>query len=148
MNKMRIRPKSDYLQTASWENIYVLSEHWQSDLYFFRDEIRFLDTLFSKYFIWMTKEENISKIQNLVTQLEGLKKKNEELSNQLNTQFSHITLLMENAFSHDDQKFRDEHEKLEENITKFFKDFRALKKEVFEIMEHVLESEKLKHLST
>lgn len=146
MNEMRIRPKSDYLKTASWDQLYVLTEHWKSNLDFYTDELRFLNKLVSKYFIWMTKEDNISNVQKMVVELKSLQKELEEVKTTVKKHMEHIGLFMENPFSHDEQKFRDEHVLLEDTIAEFVNSFKKAKREVFQITEHVIESEKLQHL--
>ena len=44
-------------------------------------------------------------------------------------------------FKYNSQQFREEHQLLEDDISAFVKDFRANRKEVFEVTEHVIESE-------
>ena len=145
---MRIRPKSDYLNTASWDSLYVLTEHWQKDVDFYKDELRFMSGLISKYFIWMTKDENISKVQKIVVSLKTIENQLKEMDDKLKKHLKSIGLLMENAFSHDEQEFRDEHVQLEEDLVEFMNDYKKLKRDVFTITEHVMESEKLQHLLT
>ena len=146
MSNFRTRPNNDYLYTANWNEVYVLTEHWKSDMAFVADELHFLDDLISKYFIWLTAEENVSKVQELVAQVHKLKERRNELEANINRHLMHIEELMENAFSHDEHQFRDEHVKLEEEMTRLTNDFKNLKKQVFEVTENVIESEKLEHL--
>ena len=143
---MRIRPKSDYLHTASWEQLYALGEFWQKDLEFYQDEMRFYHDLIDKYFMWLMEDPNIEKVQTLIRQLRKMHEKGIELTDQVNKHQAQIEQLMENAFSHDDQKFREDHSHLEDEITEFVEELRTLKKEVFSITESVIESEKLSHL--
>ncbi len=146
--ELRIRPKSDYLHKASFENLYILTEHWKSDIDFYRDELRFLHTLIDKYFIWMIKEGNISKVQSLSNKLSKIIDQKKELFNTINKHLLHLEELIENSFSHDEKMFRDEHEILEDEFTEFVKNFKVLKKEIFAITEHVIEDEKLQYLLT
>jgi hypothetical protein len=57
-----------------------------------------------------------------------------------------MTSLIENPFSSDGQKSKDEHDELELAIAEFVKGFRQLKKEIFQLTESVMESEKISHL--
>ena len=49
MKDFRIRPKDNYINEASWEQLYVLTEHWKSDLVFYHKDLRFLHLLIDKY---------------------------------------------------------------------------------------------------
>lgn len=144
--EMRIRPKSDYLHKSSWEELYVLTKHWQSDLDFYRDEIRFLSDLMGKYFMWLVADDNIKHVNSLTKQLSDLGRNKEEIARQVKQHLKHLEALMENAFSQDEQKFRKEHEDLEDRLTGFIWNYKVLKKEIFKTTEKVIEEEKLNRL--
>ena len=69
MSELRLRPKSDYLHTAAFEELYVLGEHWQSVMEFYHLELDFLKKLIDKYFIWLLKDEHIAKVQVIVNEI-------------------------------------------------------------------------------
>ncbi len=144
--ELTLRPKSDYLHKVNTEELYVITEHWKSDIEFYRDESRFLRNLVSKYFIWLIKDGNIDKVQALSSKLSKTIKEKKEFYNKIIKHFAHLEELIENPFSHDEMKIRDEHEILENQFSEFVKNFKALKREIFKVTEHVIEEEKLKHL--
>jgi hypothetical protein len=144
--EMRLRPKGEYLHTATWEELYTLSDHWKSDMAFYGDEIRFFHKLIDKFFIWLTQDESIGKTQALASRLSDLNKRFEKISERINRHQADIGLLMENAFKESESEFRNEHVGLEEDLSAFAKEFRETKKEVFAISDKVIESEKLHHL--
>lgn len=53
----------------NWEELYVLAEHWKSDLLFYKDDLRFLHHLIDKYFIWITKAENMAMVKAIKTDI-------------------------------------------------------------------------------
>ena len=69
MTNFRLRPKDQYLHTATWEDLFKLGEHWQSELTFYKDETRFLTDLFNKYFMKLVEDEGLQNLQILVKQL-------------------------------------------------------------------------------
>lgn len=146
MSEMRIRPKSDYLHTASWEELHILSGHWLSDVAFYKDEIRFLDKLLDKYFIWLLKDDNIQLMQKLIDKIKRAETEAKRLDETIHKHIGRLEALIENAFSHDEQQFRNAHVQLENDLVAFIKELRLVKKEVFAITEKVIESEKLQHL--
>jgi hypothetical protein len=144
--EQRIRPKGDFLNRATWTELYTLTEHWSSDLDFYLIELHFLRDLINKYFIWLSNDENIENVQHQKDMVIKMEKRLTEVSDKIKKHLGHLEELMENAFTQDEQIFRDEHALLEDQIVEFTKSFRNLKKEVFVSTSRVLEEEHLNHL--
>ncbi|MFK5973327.1 MAG: hypothetical protein QM485_08600 [Flavobacteriaceae bacterium] len=62
MNDFRKRPKDNFIQETNCQELYVLTNHWKSDLLFYKDDLIFLHHLIDKYFIWITKKDNLTKV--------------------------------------------------------------------------------------
>lgn len=146
MKEFRFRPMDDYIQRSDWKAIYVLTEHWQSDFYFYTDEINFLNGLFTEFYLLMVGESKRESVQQLANDLLALGRKCESLSQDIQKHLSDIALLMENAFSRNEQDFREDHQRLEDEISRFVKDFRSMKREVFAIASKAIEKGRLAHL--
>ncbi|ETN94920.1 hypothetical protein [Zhouia amylolytica] len=146
MNDFRYRPKDDYIPKANWEELFVLTEHWQSDLEFYQDDLKFLNHLIDKYFIWLTDKKHIDKVRDLEVNLLEITKKCESLLGQTSKHLTHIEEIMSDPFTYDAQKFREEHQLLEDAISDFIKQFRKSRKAAFAITEYVIDSEKLSYL--
>jgi methyl-accepting chemotaxis protein len=146
MTEFRLRPESNYLHTADWKELFVLTEHWRSDMNFFRDELRFLNNVSQKYFIKMINKKSLVKLENLFIAVNKLSKERKAISFRIKNHLIRLGLLMENAFSRNEQQFRDEHAKLEEDIAAFAKNYRKVKRAVFSISEQVLKSDKQQKL--
>jgi hypothetical protein len=71
--EFRSRPKSDYLQSAHWQELHALATHWKSDMNFFEDELRFIDLLIDKYFRALIEQENIAKLKVVASKLGEVK---------------------------------------------------------------------------
>lgn len=143
MNDMRLRPKSDYMKTASWEQLYVLSEHWRDNMGFYLDELRFFQKLINKYFLWLAKEENIAKAEAISVDVKKATQEARWLEEAITVHMRHISDLMKNAFSRDATEFRKDHAVLEDKMVDFTKLFRKLKAEVFAVTEYIMETEEL-----
>lgn len=148
MKEARLRPKSDYLHTAGWEELFVLGEHWQNDLAYYQFELNFFRKLINKHFLQLLADEHIGGVQKLATDIQRSITGAERLAETINKHQTQLSLLMENAFSHDENLFRNGHIQLENDIAQFSKEFRALKKELFKALEAVVDEEKLNHLLT
>jgi hypothetical protein len=144
--ELRTRPKSNYLHSAEWEELHVLTSHWQSDIAFFEDELRFIDVLFDKYFNSLIDPENIVRTKAIATSLSQLNSGRENLTSRIAGHLHHIKELMTNTSTQDAATFRQEHSRLEDDLTEFVKSFRTVKQEIFQLTEGIVRTEKAKHL--
>lgn len=143
MNEFRNRPKDDYILEADWSKLYVLTEHWKSDLLFYKDDLTFLHHLIDKYFLYLSKRENIDRVQEIEVNLLKVDKQCASLLEKTTKHLMHLAELMDNPFAYDSHKFREEHANLEDRLAQFVKDFRKNRKEVFTITEHIIDGEEL-----
>ena len=144
--EFRERPMSNYLQKASWDELYVLSKHWESDMDFYRDELRFLSDLLDRYFVWLVSEEHISEVREIGTRLGGVSKELDKVKANIRIHLKHIQSAIEETKVVEDFDFRKEHADLEDAIVHLIKSFRILKREIFSTTERVVEEEKLQRL--
>ncbi len=131
------------LENQSWEELYVLTEHWISDLEFYKDDLKFLHHLVDKYFIWITKSENLEMVKELIVQIRELENLCVHMLDEI---IEHKNLLGSQSRQPDPDKLKvsfSKHELLETAISTFVKNFRANRKEVFRITEYIMDSEAL-----
>ncbi len=143
MEKDKMVSKNEYLKTVSWESIYAITKHWQSDVDFYTVEIKFLKKLIKKYFIWITDDKYVAEVEQVRRNLKKFNKEKKGLKKMINRHLSHINSLIENTFSTDEQEIREDHGLLELEVARLTKNFRVIKKEVFNVTEEVLSKEKL-----
>jgi len=143
MSDFRSRPKDNYIQEADWQKLYTLTENWKSDLEFYNDDLKFLHHLIDKYFMWISKKENIDMVREIELGLLEMDNRCGALLNRANKHLHHLAELIDNPFAYDSHKFRTEHQQLEDYLIKFVKDFRKNRKEVFTITEHVIDGEEM-----
>ncbi|QNK77151.1 hypothetical protein H7F37_13690 [Winogradskyella sp. PAMC22761] len=143
MNTFRYRPKDNYIQKADWQKLYILTEHWKTDISFYTDDLRFLHHLIDKYFLWISKKENIDVIQEIELNLLKVDRQSESLLNRVNKQLQYLTDLMGDPLVYNSDEFRKEHEQLEDDLNQFVIDFRENRKEIFKITEHIIKGEEL-----
>ncbi len=141
MSNFRNRPNDNYIHEADWQELYILTEHWKSDLLFYKDDLKFLDHLIDKYFIWISKKENIDLVREIELSLLKIEKQCASLLKGVNKHLSHLAELIDDPFKYDSHVFRTEHEKLEDDIADFVKSFRKNRKDVFAITEYIIDTE-------
>jgi hypothetical protein len=148
MSDFRNRQKDNYIHEADWQELYILTEHWKSDLLFYKDDLRFLQHLIDKYFLWISKKENIDMVRETEVSLLKVDKQCASLLERTNNHLDHLAELIDDPFKYDSHQFRTEHvrdeqEILENKLAQFVKDFRNNRKEVFAITEHIFEGVEL-----
>lgn len=141
MSNFRNRPNGTYILEANWEELYVLAKHWKSDLLFYRDDLKFLNHLIDKYFIWISNKKDSEAVRKIDNSILETAKKCTDLLKRLEKHLTHLAGLMENPFKYDSHQFRTEHQQLENDITNFVKVFRNNRKEVFKVTSLVVESD-------
>ena len=125
--------KSNYLHQSSWEELFVITEHWQSDILFFKDELRFLQGIIVKYFPQLLKHKSIIYLKPLDEHFIHLAKTADELTQSFEKHRRHIEELIDDPFAYDDNKFREEHEILENKFASFVIEFQEEKKQIYRI---------------
>jgi len=141
MNDFRIRPKDNFIHEATWTQLYALTEHWKSDMQFYKGDLNFLHHLIDKYFLYLSKKENIDLVLEMEVNLLQVEKQCNVLIEQINKHFHHLAELIDDPFTYVSDTFRTEHEQLEADLSLFVKDFRKNRKEIFAITEHMIEGE-------
>lgn len=143
MNNFRKRPKGQYLQEANWEELYILTKHWKSDLQFFREDLRFLRTLIGKYIIWITKKEHLDMVRSAEIKLLKLTNRCKDLLQKVSSHLKQLAALVQEEHMDEARLFRIEHEHLEDEIAEFVKSFRINRKETFKITEYIVDVEEI-----
>lgn len=146
MEDFRQRPKGDFLAGANWNQLYALTKYWISDLQFFKDDLNFLNKLIDKYFIWITRDENMEAVTKIQVNLRKTRNKCTDLLAKTEKHLQQLGSMIEEE-KEDSRIFRLEHEHLENEITEFVKEFRKNRREVFQITEHIMDSEELAGLA-
>ncbi|MBA4055804.1 MAG: hypothetical protein C0490_13900 [Marivirga sp.] len=139
------KPANDPL-IQDWESMFVMAEHWKSDMDYFLEELNFFRKLVDKYFLSLIEEKHINNTRHLAAGLAEFDKKRVEIERDLNTNLTQLSNLTQNPFAQESQVSVELHHKLEGSMSDFVKNFKSLKKEVFMLAENVMESEKAKHL--
>lgn len=141
MENLSLRPKGDFTWTAEYQELYILTEHWQSDLQFYKGDLQFLHHLIDKYLIWLINKENLDEMKNLASGLHETGKNCDGLLEKTSKHLTHLAELIDDPFKYDSNKFRSEHEELENEIASFVKKFWKIKKDTFAVSEQVIEKE-------
>ncbi|MBT8280140.1 MAG: hypothetical protein KJO16_01080 [Muriicola sp.] len=139
-------PKPGKERKTNWQELYVLVNHWKSDLEFYKDDIRFLQQLIEKYIIWITKKENMDRVAGIRKKEHDLALSCDKLHNKTKDHLGSIADFIDGKATISEDEFLTMHGKLEKSLSEFVKDFRESRKEVFKVTEYVMDSEELQNI--
>ncbi|QBA63635.1 hypothetical protein [Muriicola soli] len=146
MSVSDLTPMPGEERKINWQELYVLVNHWKSDLEFYKDDIRFLQQLIEKYIIWITKKENMDRVAGIRKKEHDLALNCDKLHKNMNEHLGLIANFMDGKATIAKTEFLILHGKLEESLSGFVKDFRESRKEVFKVTEYVMDSEELQNI--
>lgn len=146
MIQYRNRPKGDYIQKATWQDLFRLTERWQDTIEFQLYEIEFLNSLIDTYFVKLLVQENLDELRELQIDLYRAKNQSENLLQHIQVHLSHIADILDEPYKYGNSIFRKEHEHLENNVTEFINNQKIIRFTVFKMTQDVLESEKPKYI--
>ena len=146
MSDYRNRPKGNFIQEASWQELYMLTESWKNDLELYSLDVKFLELLVDTYFVKLLMNQNLDELRELQRELYKLNEQCENLLKLIKIHFTHIVDLIDEPLLYDALVFRTEHELLEEEISEFGRKIKAVRYAVFIFTKDVIENEKPKYI--
>lgn len=146
MTQANIHEKGSPVSSDQWGEMYILTEHWESDLKFYRDDLRFLHHLVDKYFIWITKSENLELVRELMLQVLQLEKDCKQLLDNVQAHKTELSKFSTDNHGQSIEEAVEHHRDLRTSISNFVKSFRTNRTEVFRITEYIIDSEELSGL--
>lgn len=146
--ELRSRPKSNDMMDASWPDVHMLIRHWESEMNFYKDELRFLMILFEKYFTAMVEKENIEATKTVATSLTAVDLSRSTLTERLHRSSKQISdaAANGNVTEQEATSLKNSFQLLEDELAAFVQKVRELKSLVFKLTERIAKTEQAKHL--
>ncbi|WP_158976504.1 hypothetical protein [Cellulophaga sp. L1A9] len=137
------RPKSDFVENDNWQKLYILTEHWKSDLLFYKDDLKFLRHLEDKYFLWIEAQTDLENIRKVGESILKDTRDCDDLLERVDKHLVHLSVLMSTKDNDNQKEFRTEHMELEEAIFQFIENMRGNRRQLFKVIEFDVETAKL-----
>ncbi len=134
------------LSVGEWQDLYRQAEVWQSNLDFHRDELRFFKRILNRYFILLISDAKLDEMRKMAADISLKENEISKLTADCKTLFKRIGEFIDLESSHNEALLLEEYTAVENEYNEFEASVKELKTLVFNITEHMLESEKLKHL--
>ena len=147
MNKTKIR-KNWYGRLKSKEELHDDSKNWLSEILFVKDEMRFLDHLLGSNYIDFLEFGLNQKIEKLVKSIKEEKKIGTTLKNLIQDHERILSGLIEKDSVTGNANYMDVHKKLEFEMILYNKKYKKLKRQIFEVVDNVMEKKAQKKLKS
>lgn len=136
--------KSEFLKKDSLEELYNECKAWLSRIDLCLDDLKITQNIFDQYFSDMTTVHKLGELNLIKKGLTDLLNKLNNIQGTISKQERQVFEIIENEFSHDEQAFRDQHEKLKGTVETLEKEMKEIKKSVFNFTEEVMKKKKKK----
>ena len=125
----------------NWQELYLQSERWISDLSFYTDEIRFLNKLHKLYFSEMVANQSLTVIEDNELRFRKARAICEKLSNTSKSHLRQLAVVINNN-GIGGSSTREIHYRLERVIKSFTQSFKANRKAIFSTTRKILKNQK------
>ena len=136
--------KSEFLKKDSLEGLYNECKVWLSGIELCIVELKFTKSIFDQYFSDIATIHKLGELDLIEKELSNSFIKLNNAHTKIRTQEKQVFEIIENEFSHDEQAFRDQHEKLKETIESTQNEIKGIKKKVFSFTEETMRKKKKK----
>lgn len=147
MSKTKIK-KDWYGRLKSKEELHDNSKNWLSEILFVNDELRFLNHLLGSNYIDFIEFGLNNKIEKIVKSIKEEKKIGATLQKLIQNHESTLSDLINNDSVTSNANYMDVHKKLEFEMIIYNKKYKKLKRQIFDIVENVMEKKVQKKLSS
>ncbi|NNC70090.1 MAG: hypothetical protein HKN90_04625 [Flavobacteriaceae bacterium] len=129
------------------EELHEDAKSWLSEIYFIKDEIRFLDHLLgSNYLQLLSSEKSKNEVKKYIFKMNYEKELLDEIIETISTHENELGSLIKSQSVKSNPHFLERHKQLDMLTQQFFKKYKTLKKNIFLAVEEVKRSQKKKKL--
>ena len=144
---MKTKIKKNWLgRQKSVEELHDDSKQWISEIYFIKDEMRFLEHLLSSKYIDCLDAGLFTKIEALVKQISDEKNAGKALVEVINNHEAILAELINNNSVESNKNYLQTHKNINKEIYSYTTKYKNIKKEIFDIVENVMKQKDQKKL--
>lgn len=145
--KMEAQNTHKYVEWLNADVMHEASRNWLSELRFIKDEQQFLSNLIKSYTLQLVDSAHFSESKKIVKTLDALQKKNKTCIETVKTHENKLLIMVDGINQlKEEQAYKKAHRTLISDMNKYFKEYRTLKKRLFQSIEDIMKHEKQKRL--
>ncbi len=134
-------------EPISLEKLHKESRHWLSVIAFWKDEVRFMQNLINKNFIYLFSKNDKDSLKALLKRIQEIEKtKLESLKTKVINHEKHLANYSKNKTDFNEQIVKKEHTILSNDMDLFQTNYRLIKTELFRLAEEVMKEKDIKQL--
>ncbi len=142
-----IIPNIKYIESKSADELHVESLNWISELKFIKDEQHFLDELLKSYTLQLIENKEFSKNKEIIGDLSKLRKTGEKILKKLINHENELLILVDGIDQIKEEKhYRFLHSTYLLEVTNYFNEYKAIKRDIFGAVKQIMKHEKQKRL--
>lgn len=148
LSKMKTtQKKAKYVEWLSAEVMHKATNNWLSELKFFKDEQVFFDDLVKFYTLQLIDSKHFSESKRLIDQLGEIEKKTNLFINDIETHQNELQIMVDGIDQpKEEESYKKEHRDLIIRVSKFQKEYRMFKKQLFVLIKEIIKESKQKML--
>ncbi|AOW20664.1 hypothetical protein [Urechidicola croceus] len=136
-----------YIEWLTGEEMHSQSKQWLSELSFIKIEQQFLDELIKNYTLQLVNSEKFSGNQNLISTLGNLQSEIEGLFNSVINHENELHIMVDGVYQpEEEKKYRKFHGQIINDLENYLKNYKVVKKQIFEMIKNIMRSEKPKRI--
>ncbi|MDX1602902.1 MAG: hypothetical protein R3209_07505 [Salinimicrobium sediminis] len=136
-----------YIEWKSPDEMHFSSLQWKSELNFIKDEHRFFEDMLKEYTMPIIESQLFTVVRELIQQLDHSRKDLVLLEQKVNDHSNRLQKLLEDIDTpREGRIYRDEHKILLNEVIHFSRQYKRLKKDIFEAVTKALKQQRQKRL--
>jgi hypothetical protein len=147
---MKTTPTSSSIKFIKWlsaEDMHNNSKEWLSELEFIKVEHLFLDDIINSFALQLIDKTYFSDSKKIIEAINSSTKENEKLIKVIRKHENDLKIMIDGINQHkDEEAYKDEHRNITVIIHKFLKEYKILKKELFDMIKKIKKTQKQKRL--
>lgn len=145
MDNFRYRPKDNFIQEASLDDLLTLTKNWESDLIFYNKDLKFLQQLIEVYFVKLLLYGNASDFRDLQNDIQIAIVQCEILLKQTPVFTKRLTHLIDEPCKYNSHILRNNYELFEDDCSQYIETVKIIRLLAFSMLKSILEEEKPKY---
>ena len=136
-----------YIEWKTPDEMHFSSLQWKSELNFINDEHRFFEDMLKEYTMPIIESQLFSRVKELIEQLSLSRKELRILDSRINDHISKLRRLLEDEDEHKEGRaYRQEHKNILNDFVHYSRQYKRLKREIFEAVSKAMKQQKQKRL--
>jgi hypothetical protein len=136
-----------YIEWKTPDEMHFSSLQWKSELNFIKDEHRFFEDMLKEYTLPILESRLFSRVKELIEQLNLSRKDLKLLENRVAQHINKLRELLENLDKQrEGREYRKEHKEILNDFIHYSRQYKRLKRDIFEVVGKAIKQQKQKRL--